>query len=43
MSNRNFDSRVVISRLQAQNYARNIHEYNSNGRRIINNPQTSDS
>jgi hypothetical protein len=41
MSNRNFDSRVIIQRLQALASSNNTYNYNSNGRRIINNPQTS--
>lgn len=41
MSNRNFDSRVIIQRLQAQVNANNTYNYNINGRRIINNPQNS--
>ena len=42
MSNRNFDSRVIIQRLQAQNYARNLYNNNVNSRALINNPQTTD-
>jgi hypothetical protein len=42
MSNRNFDSRVIIQRLQNQVNARNLYLNNTNGRRIINNPQNSD-
>ncbi len=41
MSNRNFDSRVIIQRLQALASANNTYNYNTNGRRIINNPQNS--
>jgi hypothetical protein len=41
MSNRNFDSRVIIQRLQALANANNTYNYNTNGRRIINNPQNS--
>ena len=42
MSNRNFDSRVIIQRLQNQNYARNLYQTNVNGQALINNPQNSD-
>ena len=42
MSNRNFDSRVIIQRLQNQNYARNLYQTNANGHTLINNPQNSD-
>ena len=42
MSNRNFDSRVIIQRLQNQNYARNLYQTNVNGQTLINNPQNSD-
>lgn len=42
MSNRNFDSRVIIQRLQNQTYARNLYQTNVNGQKIINNPQNSD-
>jgi len=42
MSNRNFDNRVIIQRLQNQNYARNLYLYNTNGITLINNPQNSD-
>jgi len=42
MSNRNFDSRVIIQRLQNQNYARNLYQTNANGQTLINNPQNSD-
>ena len=42
MSNRNFDSRVIIQRLQHQNYARNLYQMNVNGETLINNPQHSD-
>uniref|UniRef100_A0A6C0KLR0 Uncharacterized protein n=1 Tax=viral metagenome TaxID=1070528 RepID=A0A6C0KLR0_9ZZZZ len=42
MSNRNFDSRVIIQRLQNQNYARNLYQNNTRGQTVINNPQTSD-
>lgn len=40
MSNRNFDSRVIIQRLQDKNYARNTFQYNTLGQLVINNPQT---
>jgi hypothetical protein len=42
MSNRNFDNRVIIQRLQNQNYARNLYQTNVNGKGLINNPQNSD-
>ncbi len=42
MSNRNFDSRVIIQRLQNQNYARSLYQTNVNGQTLINNPQNSD-
>ena len=42
MSNRNFDSRIIIQRLQNQNYARNVYQTNLNGQTLINNPQNSD-
>ena len=42
MSNRNFDSRVIIQRLQNQNYARNVYQTNLNGQTLITNPQNSD-
>jgi len=42
MSNRNFDSRVIIQRLQNKNYSRNLYKNNTSGATIINNPQTSD-
>lgn len=41
MSNRNFDNRVIIQRLQNQNYSRNLYINNTNGNKIINNPQNS--
>jgi len=41
MSNRNFDSRVIIQRLQALASSNNTYNYNANGVRIINNPQNS--
>jgi hypothetical protein len=40
MSNRNFDSRIIIQRLQDKNVARNQYVYNTTGQRIINNQQT---
>ncbi len=43
MSNRNFDNRVVISRLQNQVYARNLYTNNMSGKKIINNQQNTDS
>jgi len=42
MSNRNFDNRVIIQRLQDKNYARNLYLNNTIGQRIITNPQNSD-
>lgn len=42
MSNRNFDSRVIIQRLQHQNYARNLYQTNVNGQTLLTNPQNSD-
>ena len=42
MSNRNFDSRVIIQRLQHQNYARNLYQSNVNGQTLLANPQNSD-
>jgi hypothetical protein len=42
MSNRNFDSRVIIQKLQHQNYARNVYQSNLNGQTLITNPQNSD-
>jgi phage gp36-like protein len=42
MSNRNFDSRVIIQRLQNQVYARNLYINNTAGQKLINNPQNSD-
>ena len=42
MSNRNFDNRVIIQRLQNQNYARNLFTNNANGKQLINNPQNTD-
>ena len=43
MSNRNFDNRVIIQRLQQQNYARNLYQNNTTGQKLLNNPQNSDS
>lgn len=42
MSNRNFDNRVIIQRLQNQVYSRNLYINNTNSRTLINNPQNSD-
>jgi len=42
MSNRNFDSRVIITRLQNQNYARNLYKNNTSSQTLVHNPQTSD-
>jgi len=42
MSNRNFDNRVIIQRLQNKNYARNLFTNNVNGKQLINNPQNTD-
>ena len=42
MANRNFDSRVVIQRLQNRIYSRNLYINNTTGQRLINNPQTTD-
>lgn len=42
MSNRNFDSRVIIQRLHNQNYARNLYQTNVNGQTLLTNPQNSD-
>lgn len=41
MSNRNFDHRTIILRLQHQTYARNLYQTNVNGKKIIGNPQNS--
>ena len=35
MSNRNFDNRVIVQRLQNQNYARNLYKNNVNGKQLI--------
>jgi hypothetical protein len=42
MSNRNFDSRVIIQRLQNQVNANNLYRYQQTGKQIISNPQVSD-
>jgi hypothetical protein len=42
MSNRNFDGRVIIQRLQNQVYARNLYKNNTAGQGLINNPQNTD-
>jgi hypothetical protein len=42
MSNRNFDSRVIIQRLQNQVNANNLYRYQQEGKQIISNPQVSD-
>jgi hypothetical protein len=42
MSNRNFDNRVIIQRLQNQVYARNLYKNNTSGQALINNPQNTD-
>jgi hypothetical protein len=42
MSNRNFDNRVIVERLQNQNYSRNLYKNNTSGQTIITNPQNSD-
>jgi hypothetical protein len=42
MSNRNFDNRVIIQRLQNQTYARNLYQMNVNGQALLKNPQHSD-
>jgi hypothetical protein len=43
MSNRNFDSRVIIQRLRDQNNAQNLYRYQQSGIQSIRNPQVSDS
>jgi hypothetical protein len=43
MSNRNFDSRVIIQRLTDLNNAQNLYHYQKQGIQSIRNPQTSDS
>jgi hypothetical protein len=42
MSNRNFDNRTIIQRLQNQVYARNLYTNNTTGNKLINNPQNTD-
>jgi hypothetical protein len=42
MSNRNFDNITIIERLQNQTYSRNLYKNNTEGIRLINNPQNSD-
>ena len=42
MSNRNFDGRAIIQRLQNKVYARNLYTNNTSGQPMINNPQTTD-
>ena len=42
MANRNFDSSVIIQRLQNRVYSRNLYQNNVNGKGLINNPQTTD-
>jgi len=42
MANRNFDSSVIIQRLQNRIYSRNLYNNNITGQRMINNPQTTD-
>jgi titin len=42
MANRNFDSHVIIQRLQNRIYSRNLYNNNTTGQRLINNPQTTD-
>jgi hypothetical protein len=41
MSNRNFDSRVIIQRLKEKNQAQNLYGSQSRGQTIITNPQNS--
>jgi hypothetical protein len=41
MSNRNFDSRVIIQRLKDKNQAQNLYGSQVNGRTMITNPQNS--
>ena len=43
MTNRNFDSRVIIQRLRDQNNAQNLYRYQQLGIQGIRNPQISDS
>jgi hypothetical protein len=42
MSNRNFDSRTIIHRLQEQNTAQGLFKAQQAGKQLISNPQTSD-
>lgn len=42
MSNRNFDSRVIIQRLRDQNNAQNLYRYQQSGIQSIRNPLNSD-
>lgn len=42
MSNRNFDSRVIIQRLKDKNQAQNLYGSQSRGQTMITNPQNSD-
>ena len=42
MSNRNFDSRVIIMRLQQQNIAQSLYKTQKAGKQLITNPQTTD-
>jgi hypothetical protein len=42
MSNRNFDNRAIILRLQQKNYARNLYTTQAQGKNLITNPQNSD-
>ncbi len=43
MSNRNFDSRVIIQRLESKNYSHNLYKSQVIGQRIVSNPQNSNS
>jgi hypothetical protein len=43
MSNRNFDSRTIIYRLQQLNIAQNVYKAQQSGKPVISNPQNSDS
>lgn len=40
MSTRNFDSRVIVERLQNRNYAKHIYEQRARGQSLLQNPQT---
>ena len=42
MSNRNFDSRTIIQRLQEQNNAQSLYKAQQSGKQLISNPQVSD-